>query len=609
MPLPWIRHPSGLDGLSDRSNDNAPPIGLSLTPTIAVTDENNSTSDVTPRRSIEDRPSATLAVPSPPVIARRGNEYNAAASSSKSRQGNDRGFEMDEFKKGNLSDSEDSDDDEKTLPGAKDKLALPRPPVMWRNGSVENRDDLKSGSNRSSGAGGSPGLLSPGGPYASGGLFPPPQRNSMLSLAPFRLHYGDGNSIRGGSLAPSRSSVMSFQRLSLRPNPHLRSGSRGSVWETNGREEIPMEGPDAKNGFSESSTRVAEDEALKLSVTRERLFIFVVCLAQLFAFAGLAQTFAPVLIISDYFDEQNPGEISWHTAAYMMVFGSVILPAGRLGDMFGHKKLFVIGWIWFSVLSFITGFSYAGGPTMLSATRGLQGIAPAILVPNGIALLGRNFPIGMKRATALAIFGGCGSVGFVIGVVFSSIFAQLVWWPWAFWVMAMACILICGLAQVCIPPDTSDTSGPESRDQFDLLGCLTGVAGLLLINFALNQAPVMGWHVAYVPILLAVGIILMAIFVHVELNVALKPLVPLRGLHRDAAYTLACIAAGWASNGVWSYYFFLFTQSIRGDSALSTAAQICPVAFIGFAAAIAVPFILKRVKIPYVSSLKPVLGD
>lgn len=141
---------------------------------------------------------------------------------------------------------------------------------------------------------------------------------------------------------------------------------------------------------------------------REMLFVFNVCLAQLLSLAGLAQTFTPLVILSNAFGISDPGLMAWPTAAYSLTLGSCILPAGRLGDMYGHKKLFLIGWVWFAVSSVLCGFSDYGGFEMLTGCRALQGIGPALVVPNGLALLGRNFPIGVKRNLAISLFGGMG---------------------------------------------------------------------------------------------------------------------------------------------------------------------------------------------------------
>ncbi|CAK4033381.1 MFS general substrate transporter [Lecanosticta acicola] len=427
-----------------------------------------------------------------------------------------------------------------------------------------------------------------------------------LALPPRALQTGCEEKeadFKSWALNPSMETVFNFSyvnRRSWRGPPR-----NDSVWATQDETEIPVVLPHYKRA-STPGMPVPVEEGSGMSVWRERMFVFTVCLAQLFSLAGLAQSIAPLLVISDSFGVNDPGKMSWYTAAYSMTLGTFILPAGRLGDMFGHRRMFIIGWVWFGVCSIICGFSFLGGPIMLSTCRGLQGIGPALLVPNGIALLGRTFPIGMKRAMAIAVFGGCGPVGFVIGTVFSSIFAQLLWWPWAFWTTAIACAFACGLSYFAIPEDIARTplpgALPESRNQFDLLGSVTGVTGLLLINFALNEAPCEGWDVAYIPVLLGIGVLLMVAFVYVELCVAARPIVPLRGLHRDAAFTLACIAAGWASHGIWSYYFFLFLQEIRNHTPLLTAAEWCPVAPVGFCAALAVPALLTKIRVPWLMS-------
>lgn len=332
---------------------------------------------------------------------------------------------------------------------------------------------------------------------------------------------------------------------------------RTTVWQISSHEDIPTgyESEDGRKSYEFPAPPATPQQTSgfeDMPRWRESLFLVNICLAQLFSLAGLSQSLAPLLVIAKDFHVENMGQMAWFTAAYSMTLGAFILPAGRLGDMFGHKRIFIIGWLWFAVWSMISGFSYLGGPIMLSACRGMQGIGPALLVPNGIALIGRTFPIGMKRAKAIAAFGGCGPVGMAIGVVFSSLFAELLWWPWSFWAMAIACFLVSIMTWFVIPPDTARmTPSDGQREHFDYLGTITGVAGLILINFALNEAPVVGWDTVYIPVLLGVGFLLMAAFVYVELVVARRPIVPLKGLHRDAAFTLACIGFGWASHGIW----------------------------------------------------------
>lgn len=178
-----------------------------------------------------------------------------------------------------------------------------------------------------------------------------------------------------------------------------------------------------------SSTEKAQQlppPAAHLSKIREIAFIILVCMAQFLSLAGLAQTVAPLLIIGQTFNITNPGQLSWYTASYSLTVGTFILPAGRLGDMYGHRNIFLLGWTWFAAWSLVTGFSYASscGSIMLSVCRALQGIGPALCVPNAMALIGRTFPVGMKRNVVLSCFAACGAPGFIVGAVFSSALAQ-----------------------------------------------------------------------------------------------------------------------------------------------------------------------------------------
>lgn len=270
--------------------------------------------------------------------------------------------------------------------------------------------------------------------------------------------------------------------------------------------------------------------------------------------------------------------------------------------MYGHKTIFVIGWVWFAILSVITGFSYKSQDIILfSICRALQGIGPALLVPNAIALLGMNFPVGFQRNTAFACFGAAGPLGATAGAVFTALIADLFWWPWSFWILAMVCVIVCALSIIIVPGPIFRSLAPKSsRPTFDYWGCLTGVSGLILINFALNQAPLDGWSTWYIYTTLLLGFSCIFAFVVIELNFTEYPLVPLRGLGSEAYFALGCIAAGWGSHGIWAYYLYLFLEQVRGHSALLTSAETSPVAITGIFFALSTVWLVKKFGVAYV---------
>jgi len=232
--------------------------------------------------------------------------------------------------------------------------------------------------------------------------------------------------------------------------------------------------------------------------------------------------------------------------------------------MFGHKKVYLIGWLWFAASSCITGFAYRCDDIVFSTLRALQGIGelvrnsiqhdltisgPALLIPNAVALIGRTLPAGQMRMLGFACFGACGPLGAALGAVFSALIAERWWWPCNFWVLSLVALIVMGCAWFILPADCTQEDRSESKPpKFDYWGTITGVTGLLLVNFALNQAPLVLWTTPYIGALLAAGIILLITFVIVELRTT-DPLVPVRGLSRDAIFALTCIVAGWASHG------------------------------------------------------------
>lgn len=270
--------------------------------------------------------------------------------------------------------------------------------------------------------------------------------------------------------------------------------------------------------------------------------------------------------------------------------------------MYGHKTIFVIGWMWFAIMSVVTGFSYKSADIVLfSVCRALQGIGPALLVPNAIALLGMNFPVGFQRNTAFACFGAAGPLGATAGAVFTALIADLFWWPWSFWILAIVCLIACTLTVIIVPGPIFRPLAPKrSRPTFDYWGCFTGVSGLILINFALNQAPLDSWTTWYIYTTLILGFASIIAFVVIELKFTDYPLVPLRGLGSEAYFALGCIAAGWASHGIWAYYLYLFLEQVRGHSALLTSAETAPVAITGIFFALSTVWLVKKFGVAYV---------
>lgn len=152
----------------------------------------------------------------------------------------------------------------------------------------------------------------------------------------------------------------------------------------------------------------------------------------------------------------------------------------------------------------------------------------------------------------------CAVGGAVLGGLFASLFS-LAWWPWTYFALA---ILLVGIAVVAVYaiPSLERNSGlsqdhgtqeglTEMLVSLDLPGAATGIAALVLINFAWNQAPLVGWAEAYVIVSLLLGLLLVALFFLVEVRFAKKPLIPFHALSGDVSFVLGCLSCGWGAFG------------------------------------------------------------
>jgi MFS family permease len=279
--------------------------------------------------------------------------------------------------------------------------------------------------------------------------------------------------------------------------------------------------------------------------------------------------------------------------------------------MYGVKTVFVIGWIWFTVASLGPGFNpwivegtLGNGETFFCFCRAMQGIGPALLMPNGLAILGRSYE-GERKNMAFALFGACAPVGFVVGSVMASLLAEKAHWSWAYWGLAISCAVM-GVVSVAVVPSFPGMKEAPEEDgitekapmwkRLDIPGTVFGVMGLILINVALNQAPIVSWSTPYTYFLLIIGLIILSFFFFIESIPFLTPypLIPLTILSLDTCFVLACIACGWGTFGIWIFYLWDFLETLRGLSSLLASAQFAPAAVSGLLAAVTTGILISK---------------
>lgn len=317
----------------------------------------------------------------------------------------------------------------------------------------------------------------------------------------------------------------------------------------------------------------------------------------------MGQVMSILHIIGETWGLEESPDLSWFLAGYSLTVGTFILFSGRLGDMFGYRLIFLLGMSWYSLWSLVAGLSVYSSHVLFVFARVLQGIGPALILPNGLAILGATYNPGKKKSLAFAAFAATAPAGSVIGGTFSGLFA-LTWWPWTFWAFSLVLAGTVVLAYVVIPPVPSSHHSPRTWSQtvqaLDLPGAVTGVTGLVLFNFAWNQAPIVGWEQPYVYVTLILGILFVAAFFVFELRFSPQPLVPFDALKPDVAFVLAAIACGWSSFGIWVWYSWQFLLELRNVSPLLGSAQFVPVVISGALAATVVGLLLHRIGPPLV---------
>ncbi|WP_410654593.1 MFS transporter [Amycolatopsis sp. lyj-112] len=278
--------------------------------------------------------------------------------------------------------------------------------------------------------------------------------------------------------------------------------------------------------------------------------------------------------------------LSWVMTAYSLAFGGLLLLGGRAGDLFGRRRMFVLGTAVFTVASLLGGF--ADSAELLIAARVAQGIGAALAGPSTLALITSTFTETKAKVRALALFSAMSSSGFAIGLLLGGLLTE-----WISWRAALFINVPFGLAIVLLAPRFVPEP-PRRRARLDLPGAITGTLGVGSLVFGFTRAAAHGWGDAITLASLTAGLLLLAAFLRIETRVA-GPLIPLRLFaERDRAAAYANFFLG--PMAMMSMFFFLtqFLQDIRGFAALETGFAFLPMAASIFVMSRLIPRLLPR---------------
>jgi EmrB/QacA subfamily drug resistance transporter len=257
-------------------------------------------------------------------------------------------------------------------------------------------------------------------------------------------------------------------------------------------------------------------------------------------------------------------DLQWVVSGYALTFGGFLLLGGRMGDLLGRRKLFMVGLGLFLVTSLLAGLSTSS--EMLIVARLLQGAAGAILSPSVFSITLVTFAEGAERNKALGILGGIAGSGAAIGVLLGGVFTEYVGWQWIFFVN----IPIAALALAAVPRYVRESKADGLARHFDAIGAVTVTASLMLLVFGLTQANRVGWASAQTIGVFAASALLMLFFLWNE-NRSLSPLVRL-GIFRKRTLTGANLVGFGLGTIIFGIFFLLslYMQQVLGFSAMET---------------------------------------
>jgi EmrB/QacA subfamily drug resistance transporter len=268
------------------------------------------------------------------------------------------------------------------------------------------------------------------------------------------------------------------------------------------------------------------------------------------------------------FSQEN---LSWVVNAYVLVFGGFLLLGGRMADLLGRRRLFMIGLVVFALASLAGGL--AQNEAQLIIARAVQGLGAALLSPAALSLVTVLFEEGSERNKAMGVWGAVAGSGGAVGVLLGGMLTEWAGWEWVLFVNVPV-----GIAAAALAPRLLPESRTEGR-HFDFAGAFTVTAGLSLLVYALVDANDAGWASAQTLGLGALSLALIAAFYVIERR-SKAPLMPFPGIFRIRTITGINVSAVLIAAALFSMFFFisLYMQQVLGYSALDAGLAYLPLA-------------------------------
>jgi len=269
----------------------------------------------------------------------------------------------------------------------------------------------------------------------------------------------------------------------------------------------------------------------------------------------------------------SQASLAWVVNAYLLTFGGFLLLGGRLGDLYGHRRLFLIGLAVFTLASLACGLAMS--QTFLIVARAVQGFGGAVVSAVALSLIMTLFHTPADRAKAMGVFGFVSAGGGTIGVLLGGVLTDVLNWHWIFLVNLPVGVAVFALCLVLLP-------GGEGAGQgrLDVAGAITVTASLMLAVYAIVNGNPVGWLTPRTLGLLAAAAVLLAAFLVIEARVR-SPLVPL-GLFKHRNVTVANVVGVLWAAAMFGLFFLsaLYLQRVLGYDPLHVGLAFLPTSLI-----------------------------
>lgn len=307
---------------------------------------------------------------------------------------------------------------------------------------------------------------------------------------------------------------------------------------------------------------VATLEKLKGQQSHTSAILAVCCIAQLMVVLDVSVVIVALPQMRHDLGLSVTGQ-QWVVNAYTLTFAGFLMLGGRAADLFGRKRVFLLGLGLFTAFSLIGGLAQDGA--WLIIARAAQGLGGAVLAPATLSLLTTNFPDPDRRRKALGAWSATAASGAAIGVLLGGVLTDVLDWRWVLFVNVPIGAALVAMTILAVPESKAST-GARS---LDVPGALTVTAGLAVLVYGIVGTDAHSWGSTATLVPLAIGAALLVAFFAIESRFAANPLVPL-GIFRRRSLTVANAIGAAVGVSLFGMYFFLslYIQQVNGDNAL-----------------------------------------